>query len=214
MNKKIPPRAENLRRALAQEAARLMAEHGIRDFLTAKRKAAERFGVFDGGLLPKNTEIQDALIEYQRLFGGDEHAQQLAAQRQAALAAMDLLCDFNPRLVGAVLLGTATEHNDIQLHVFADRAETVGLMLLNRAIPHEFFERRLKYSSGRTVNQPGVSFEIEAHAVDALVFAEDGIRQAPVSAVDGKPMRRADAQEVRMLLQLGDAVAVPPLLNS
>jgi hypothetical protein len=202
MNKKIPPRAENLRRALAQEAARLMAEHGIRDFLTAKRKAAERFGVFDGGMLPKNTEIQSALIEYQRLFGGDEHAQQLNAQRQAALAAMNLLAQFNPRLVGAVLLGTATEHNDIQLHVFADRAETVSWMLMDRAIPHEFFDRRLKYGSGRTVNQPGVRFEIEEHDVDALVFTEDGIRQAPVSAVDGKPMRRADAAEVRSLLEL------------
>ena len=37
--KKLPPRAENLRRALAQEAARIMSEHGIRDFLTAKRFA-------------------------------------------------------------------------------------------------------------------------------------------------------------------------------
>jgi hypothetical protein len=212
MNKKIPPRAENFRRALAQEAARLMAEHGIRDFLTAKRKAAERFGVFDGGLLPKNTEIQDALVEYQRLFGGDEHAQQLSAQRQAALAAMDLLGEFNPRLVGAVLHGTATEHNDVQLHVFADRAETVGLMLMDRAIPHEFFERRLKYGSGRTVNQPGVRFEIEQHGIDALVFTEDGIRQAPVSPVDGKPMRRADVDEVRTLLQLEAAPA--SLLNS
>jgi hypothetical protein len=200
MNKKIPPRAENLRRALAQEAARLMAEHGIRDFLTAKRKAAERFGVFDGGMLPKNTEIQSALIEYQRLFGGDEHAQQLSAQRHAALAAMQLLGQFNPRLVGAVLHGSATEHNDIQLHVFADRAETVSWMLMDRGIPHEFFERRLKFGSGRLVNQPGVRFEIEEHDVDALVFTEDGIRQAPVSPVDGKPMRRADADEVRSLV--------------
>ena len=48
--KKLPPRAENLRRALAQEAARIMSEHGIRDFLTAKRKAAERFGVTEAEL--------------------------------------------------------------------------------------------------------------------------------------------------------------------
>ena len=61
--KKLPPRAENLRRALAQEAARIMSEHGIRDFLTAKRKAAERFGVTDGSVLPKNIEIEDALAE-------------------------------------------------------------------------------------------------------------------------------------------------------
>jgi hypothetical protein len=35
-SKRHPSRGENLRRALAQEAARLMAEHGIRDFLAAK----------------------------------------------------------------------------------------------------------------------------------------------------------------------------------
>ena len=71
MTKQHPVRTENLRRALAQEAARVMAEHGIRDFLFAKRKAAERFGVTDNAVLPKNTEIEDALAEYQRLFGGD-----------------------------------------------------------------------------------------------------------------------------------------------
>jgi hypothetical protein len=79
--KKLPPRAENLRRALAQEAARVMAEHGIRDFLFAKRKAAERFGVVDGSVLPRNTEIEEALQEYQRLFGGDAHLESLQAQR-------------------------------------------------------------------------------------------------------------------------------------
>ena len=80
--KKLPPRAENLRRALAQEAARIMSEHGIRDFLTAKRKAAERFGVTDSAVLPKNIEIEDALAEYQRLFGGDTHTRSLHAQRR------------------------------------------------------------------------------------------------------------------------------------
>jgi hypothetical protein len=123
--KKLPPRAENLRRALAQEAARIMSEHGIRDFLTAKRKAAERFGVVDGAVLPRNTEIEDALAEYQRLFGGDKHTQTIAAQRSAALAAMHMLSDFEPRLVGSVLTGTATEHNDIQLHLFAEQPESI-----------------------------------------------------------------------------------------
>ena len=64
MAKRHPTRGDNLRRALAQEAARIMAEHGIRDFLVAKRKAAERFGVTDGGaVLPKNSEIEEALAE-------------------------------------------------------------------------------------------------------------------------------------------------------
>jgi len=40
--KRHPTRGDNLRRALAQEAARIMAEHGIRDFLVAKRNGARR----------------------------------------------------------------------------------------------------------------------------------------------------------------------------
>src|SRR6185312_3043134 len=98
MTKRNPSRTDNLRRALAQEAARIMAEHGIRDFLVAKRKAAERFGVADGAaLLPKNSEIESALAEYQRLFGGESHLSALHAQRVAALSAMRYLREFSPR---------------------------------------------------------------------------------------------------------------------
>ena len=185
---------ENLRRAIAQEAARIMAEHGIRDFYVAKRKAAERYGVFEGGLLPKNIEIEEALAGYQRLFGGDSHAESLQSQRGAALEAMQWLAEFQPRLVGPVLAGTATAHVDVQLHLFADRAETV------HGIPHEIGERRLKVNAERIVAYPSISFEMDGEPVEAVVFPRDGIRQAPVSPVDGKPMRRADAAEVEALL--------------
>ncbi len=198
--KKLNPRAENLRRALAQEAARIMSEHGIRDFLTAKRKAAERFGVTDGAVLPKNTEIEEALAEYQRLFGGTRHGETLAAQRNAALSAMKMLVDFEPRLVGSVLAGTATEHNDIQLHLFAERPESITFRLMDMGIEHEVVERRVRFSSDRVVAYPGVHFEIDDHTVDATVFPVDGIRQAPVSPVDGRPMRRIDTEELEVLL--------------
>jgi hypothetical protein len=203
--KKLPPRAENLRRALAQEAARLMSEHGIRDFLAAKRKAAERFGVTDGSVLPKNTEIEEALAEYQRLFGGSRHDQSLAAQRNAALSAMQLLSEFEPRLVGAVLSGTATEHNDIQLHLFAERPESIAFRLMDLGIDHEVVERRVRFGSDRIVAYPGVHFELDDHVVDATVFPVDGIRQAPVSPVDGKPMRRIDAAELEVLMDSEEA---------
>lgn len=177
-----------------------MAEHGVRDFFVAKRKAAARYGVSDGGLLPKNTEIEAALGEYQRLFGGDAHAETLEAQRRAALHAMRFLRDFEPRLVGAVLSGTATEHQDVQLHLFADRAETVALHLLDSGIPHEVTERRVRMASDRIVAYPGLRFEVDDQPIDATVFPRDGIRQSPVSPVDGRPMRRADTAELEGLL--------------
>lgn len=177
-----------------------MAEHGVRDFLFAKRKAAARFGVVDGAVLPRNTEIEAALAEYQRLFGGDEHIETLFAQRLAAAEAMRQLREFNPRLVGAVLTGTATAHHDVQLHVFADRPESVALRLLDLQIEYEVGEKRLRMNAERTLDQPSLRIEIDEQPIEIVVFPIDGIRQAPVSPVDGKPMRRADLTELQNLL--------------
>ncbi len=178
-----------------------MSEHGIRDFLVAKRKAADRFGVTDSAVLPKNTEIEEALVEYQRLFGGASHAQSLQAQRYAALQAMRRLSDFEPRLVGPVLAGTATEHSDVQLHLFADSAESVAISLMDQGIRHEITARRVKMNADRVLEYPGVRFEIDDQAIEVTVFPADGIRQAPVSPVDGRPMRRADVSELEALLE-------------
>src|SRR5579864_1521763 len=168
MAKRHPTRGDNLRRALAQEAARIMAEHGIRDFLIAKRKAAERLGVHDAGaVLPRNVEIEAALAEYQRLFGGESHVAVLNAQRRAALNAMLYLQEFEPRLVGSVLSGTATEHSDVQLHLFAERAESVTLKLIDEGIPHEVTEKRVKLNAERVRPFPGVRFEVDDQPIDA-----------------------------------------------
>jgi hypothetical protein len=201
MPKKFSQRAEDLRRALAQEAARIMAQHGIHDFLTAKRKAAERLGVQDASALPRNTEIEAALVEYQRLFDAGGHQLTLNEQRRAALHAMRWLSGFEPRLVGPVLSGTATEHADIQLHVFADCPENVALKLLDRGVAHEITERRVRLDAERIKAFPGLRFAVDDRRVDATVFPLDGIRQAPVSPVDGRPMRRADAAEIQDLLR-------------
>jgi hypothetical protein len=201
MPKRAPTRSDHLRSAVAQEAARLMAEHGIQDCLVAKRKAAERYGVVDGSVLPKNTEIEAALASYQRLFGGEQHMSSLQQQRRTALQAMQLLQQFEPRLVGAVLTGTATGYTDIQLHVFSDNPEAVYLQLMDRRYEYEVFERKLKQTLERQILVPSVRFEVGAETVEAFVFPKDGIRQAPVSPVDGKPMRRASASEVSTLAE-------------
>jgi hypothetical protein len=200
MAKKFSQRAEDLRRALAQEAARIMAEHGIEDFLQAKRKAADRLGVNDVAVLPKNVEIEAALRAHQRLFGRDSHQHTLQEQRRIALATMHRLSEFQPRLVGSVLTGTATHFSDINLHLFADRSESVAIKLLDMGIPHEFYERRVKMDADRIVNYPALRFDADGSTVDATVFPIDGIRQSPYSPVDGKPMKRADAREVAELV--------------
>ena len=87
-----------MRHAVADEAARIMREQGVDDYLLAKRKAADRLGVTDASILPRNTEIEAALVAHQRLFAADRHETGLAELRRSALEAMRLMADFQPRL--------------------------------------------------------------------------------------------------------------------
>jgi hypothetical protein len=200
MPKRPNPRADMLRQAVAEEAARIMREQGVDDFLLAKRKAAERLGVTDASILPRNTEIESARMAHQRLFAADRHEADLATLRRTALEAMKLMADFEPRLVGPVLTGTASAHSEINLHLFSETPEAVSLRLEERGVPHEVVERRLRYERDRSVSYPALRFVAGRQTVDAVVFPVDGIRQSPASPVDGKPMRRANAAEVAALL--------------
>ena len=200
---KRSPRADLLRHALAREAARIMIEHGVDDHLFAKRKAAERLGVTDQAVLPRNTEIEEALAEHQRLFAPDAHATELADLRRTALGAMRLLSEFEPRIVGPVLSGTATAHSDILLHVFADTPESVAFSLMDRGIRHRVVEKRVKLQRDEAATFPTFRFDSDGCEVDATVFPKDGLRQSPMSPVDGRPMRRATAAELEALLAAG-----------
>ncbi|HWS75948.1 MAG TPA: hypothetical protein VN324_12470 [Quisquiliibacterium sp.] len=200
MSRRPNPRADLLRQAVAEEAARIMREQGVDDFLLAKRKAAGRLGVTDASILPRNTEIEAALVAHQRLFAADRHEADLAAMRRSALQAMRLMSDFQPRLVGPVLTGTASAHSEINLHLFTESPEAVSIRLEERGVPHEVLERRLRYERDRVITYPALRFVAGRQTVDAVVFPLDGIRQAPSSPVDGKPMRRASAAEVEALL--------------
>jgi hypothetical protein len=177
-----------------------MSEQGIDDYGLAKRKAAERFGATDIAVLPKNTEIEAALADHQRLFEAHTHSSTLDDLRRTALKAMRLLARFEPRLVGPVLSGTASAHSEVNLHVFADPPESVALHLMDNSIPHRMMERRLRYEPDRLVSYPVVRFVAGHHEIEAVVFPVNGIRQAPASPVDGRPMRRANADEVQALL--------------
>jgi hypothetical protein len=204
-------RGDLMRRALAQEAARIMVDHGVEDFLFAKRKAAERMGVTDHAVLPRNTEIEQAIAEHHRLFGSASHAGELAELRRHAVAAMKLLEEFEPRLVGPVLAGTAAPHADILLHIFADTPETVAIGLMDRHVRHRVGERRVKVHRGEAQAFPSIQFASGNYDVDAVIFPRDGIRQAPLSPVDGRPMRRATREEVEALLDTGLAASGEPL---
>ncbi|MDZ7645332.1 MAG: hypothetical protein U5K76_14690 [Woeseiaceae bacterium] len=201
MGRKSVTGNDRARQVLAQEAARIICEQGIQDYRVAKNKAALRLGMTERGSLPGNPEIEQAVGEHLVLFGRESHIDLLHALRAAAVAAMELLAAFRPRLVGPVLHGTAGETSAVNLHLFTDTPEQVAYALTERQIAWKPFERRVK--SRRDLSESFAAFRFE-HAdasIEATVFPFDGIRQAPISPIDGKPMRRANTRAVRELLE-------------
>lgn len=193
-------RTRERRHRLAHEAARLMAEGGMRDYHQAKLKAADRLGIHDDASLPRNREIEDALREYQRLFLGDAQATALRARREAALRAMEFFAAFEPRLVGPVLDGTADAHSPVHLHAYADDADAVPRFLDEAGIPAESRSRHLRLDRNREADFPVWVFSAEDLTFDLLVLPQDALRQAPLSGVDERPMKRASATQLRELL--------------
>lgn len=205
-------RLQRNRLRVAQEAARLMSEHGIRDFHHAKLKAAERLGILDAQVLPRNHEIEQALREHQRLFHADTQPQLLRVRREAAAEAMRFLERFEPRLVGAVLEGTADAHSAICLHVFSDDPEAVRLYLHEHGVPVESQTRRLRISRDQQAEYPVLLFAADAMPFDLTVLPHDALRQAPLNRVDDKPMRRATLAMVEELLADDEADAFEQML--
>jgi len=188
------------RQVLAQEAARIIVEQGVEDFRLAKSKAADRLGMTGHGSLPGNSEIEAAVCEHLQLFGREPHFNLLQALRRTALSAMEILSQFSPRLVGPVLNGTAGVNSTVNLHVFCDTPELIALRLDESRVAYKPFERRLKSQRDRLQTYAGFRFLRDDSSIEATVFPIDGMRQAPISPVDGRPMKRADQSAVLRLL--------------
>lgn len=190
-----------MREHIATESARLIIEHGIKSYYQAKRKAATALGAQETRNLPTNQEIEQAIGTYLRLFKSDSQPATLGKLRQTALEAMDFLSRFNPHLVGPVLSGLAFEHSDLNLHLFADTQEEVALFLTEAGIPHQLNSRQLSLSPKEIQDFPIFRFLAGEVSVELTVFPTTGIRQAPLSPINGKPMRRAGRKEVEALLE-------------
>jgi hypothetical protein len=192
-------RNNQMRSHLAYLAARLMAEGGVQDFGAAKRKAARQAGVPDTRELPDNQEIEAALKTYQSLYQADEQPAILRDLRLAAIEIMQRFAAFNPYLVGSVLTGTAGEHSDINLHLFADSAKEFEIFLLNEKCEFELETRNFKLGE-RSEQVPVYRIEHDGATISAAVFERDDERIMQKYKADGRPVERAKLAEVKALI--------------
>ena len=189
-----------VRARIAATAARMIAQDGA-DYSTAKTKAARQVLGVDRpspNYLPDNIQVEDEVRRYQSLFQGPSQAARVKHMRSAALEVMEQLAEFRPYVTGPVLNGTAGEHDDIHLQLFADSAKDVEIFLLNRNVNIEISETP-HFKGGRHDPVETVSFMWQKEMVHAELYEMNDLRGALKPRADGR-LQRADAAALRTLM--------------
>ena len=191
---------QQVRARIAATAARMIAQDGA-DYSTAKTKAARQVLGVDRpspNYLPDNIQVEDEVRRYQSLFQGPSQAARVKHMRSAALEVMEQLAEFRPYVTGPVLNGTAGEHDDIHLQLFADSAKDVEIFLLNRNVNIEISETP-HFKGGRHDPVETVSFMWQKEMVHAELYEMNDLRGALKPRADGR-LQRADAASLRTLM--------------
>jgi hypothetical protein len=161
---------DKARLLIAQEAAKILVEEGINDYLPAKQKAAARLGIANSRSLPRNEEIDQALEEYLRLYRAETQPQHITRLRRLALEAMRFLEEFSPRLVGGALDGSAGQYSPIVLYVYPEAPEDIIKKLVDARIP--FKEGSFSFNLGhkRAMTYPALDFLVDGVRVELVVL--------------------------------------------
>lgn len=177
-----------------------MSEYAIDDPTMALRRVLARQGATpDRRQWPESAEILSALRDYQRLFRGNEQATHLDTRREAAIEAMRFFAAFRPRLVGAVLEGTADAHSPVQLHLHEDDSDAVMRFLHDHGIAHHAGERRIHLDSQHHESVPHLSFVADGIDFELWLLPASSERQAPLAADGRTPLQRAALSGVMQL---------------
>lgn len=166
-----------MREQLAHHAAKLIAEDGIADFASAKRKAARQLGAADTQHMPSNKEVEEALHSYRALYQHESHPNILYQLRAEALACMQQFSAFHPYLTGSVLSGAAGEHSDINLTLYSDDAKAVLLFMLNNKLNFEDSVWRTRLG-GREESVPSYTLSNESGTQIHLIVLPENARHS------------------------------------
>jgi hypothetical protein len=190
-----------LQRLIAYEAARILTELRSDNITYACQKAAAKYGITKRQLLPTREEVENALREQQRLIRGEHQTDTLHKLRLSALEAMRALKKFKPRLVGAVLDGTADSNSKVKLHLLADTPEELLFTLSDLHIPWQEKQHRLVFSDGNKVAVPCFLFSADGVAFELLVLPAHNPRNRPLDPMDNQPIQGVSMEQLQQLIE-------------
>lgn len=192
---------QQIKQRLAVESARLMSEEGIDDFQYARKKAAQHFGIQDRYAYPSNEEIISELKLHQAIYGSADQAETLRELRSTALNAMKLFKHFSPKLSGSVLLAYAGKNSCINIHLSADTAEDIAIILMDHKIPYQLTETRLNFNSKINKVLPQFKFFAGDQQVNLTVIPNRQKHNRPMNTFNSQSMQQASIKQLEKLLK-------------
>jgi predicted nucleotidyltransferase len=190
-----------LRRHIAFEAARIMYRRQEAEYYRAKMKAARMVhrGWVKPADLPSNAEIRDQIQMLARTIEGETRRANLREMRLEALRLMRILRRFRPRLIGSVMTGHTRRGSDIDLHVFADSAESVAATLEQEGMVYDI-ERKLVRKQGQEQGFTHIHVK-DRFPFELTVYPADKAHYVFKSSITGKAIERASIAELEQLLE-------------
>jgi len=190
-----------LRSLIAHETAKIIAQEGVKDFRLAKSKAISRLGHGIPNNLPSNSEVKNALLEYQRLFKAAVNPTELQKVREKTVTIMALFKNFNPRLVEPAVTALYKPLQEVHLHLYTYTVEEVMFLLMDQNIPFDNIERRYRFQDNTYEYHPVLLFSVDGIEFYIAIFSKRQIHDVPCNQVDNKPMQRLTLQELKKTLQ-------------
>jgi len=193
------------RRALAEEAARLMHDEGVREYYTAKHRAADNLlGMrrSDTVSLPSNREIRAALVARAEVLEGLGRKRRLRHLRQVAAEVMVALQLYEPRLIGSVASGAIHASSDIDIQLFTHHPLHVEATLFREGYDAERVDLEV-FKDGAHRRYLHYHFDADGAHVELSVYGPEELHRVALSSIDGKPIDRVPIRRVRHWLQRG-----------
>lgn len=185
---------------VAYEAATLLYSGLEKEYLQAKRRAAEALNV---RLLPSNREVAEKLDSLAEELEGQSRKDRLVQMRRTAMKLMELLVEFDPRLIGSVWRGTATRNSDIDIRVHSDDHRSVEKAL--EASGHAILRTEKKLGQDTRTGKVNAFFHIYLKSpggveVEVVTHRPDDSEDIGVCEIYGDPMTGLDIEKLRKTL--------------
>ena len=141
--------SKNIKVSVANLAAQLIMEEGIKDYLFAKKKAARSLGLNENVSLPTNSQIDKAIDEFNKIFNPNIDIEFLELFKTQALEIMSIFKNFKPHLMNQLSQGIIPKFPEIKINLFADNLKDVEYVLLNSELSYDFKEVKMNAKEGK-----------------------------------------------------------------